>query len=116
MLAAIGFLLYTGFREGSVYYYTVAEVKADSDSLAGKDIRVAGQVSEGSMDWEASTLTLRFTLIDETETMPVMYHGGIPDNFQEGRDLVVDGKYNTNGIFLADNILTRCPSKYVPQK
>ena len=116
ILAAIGFLLYSGLREGSIYYYTVAELKEDSASLSGKEIKVAGQVADGSVDWELDTQTLRVTLVDQGESLPVVYHGVVPDAFQAGREVVVCGKYDQDGVFLADSILTKCPSKYVPRE
>lgn len=116
IVAALASLLYTGFREGAVYYYTIAELKENSSSLIGKDIRVAGNVAAGSIEWEAESLTLRFTMSDEEDSLPVVYNGIIPDNFEVGREVVVYGKYDRDGIFSADSILTKCPSKYVPQE
>ena len=116
IVAALASLLYTGFREGAVYYYTIAELKGNSSSLIGKDIRVAGNVAAGSIEWEAGSLTLRFTMSDEEDSLPVVYEGIIPDNFEVGREVVVYGKYDRDGIFSADSILTKCPSKYVPQE
>ncbi len=43
--------------------------------------------------------------------MKVIYKGMIPNNFQSATTVVVTGKYK-NGYFLADDILTKCPSKY----
>lgn len=116
ILAAIGFLLYSGLREGSIYYYTITELKEDSASLSGKEIKVTGQVADGSVDWELDPLTLRFTLVDQGESLPVVYHGVVPDAFQAGREVVVCGEYDQDGVFLADDILTKCPSKYVPRE
>ena len=113
VLVALGALLYTGFRQGSVYYYTIEELKTQS-ALADRQIRVAGNVEEGSVEWEAGSLRLTFTLIDGNETLPVSYNGVVADTFQEGREVVVSGKYENDGVFLADSILTKCPSKYAP--
>ena len=116
IVAALASLLYTGFREGAVYYYTIAELKENSSALMGKDVRVAGNVADSSIEWEAESLTLRFTMSDEKDSLPVVYNGIIPDNFEGGREVVVYGKYDQDGIFSADGILTKCPSKYVPQE
>ncbi|UCG82757.1 MAG: cytochrome c maturation protein CcmE [Dehalococcoidia bacterium] len=116
IVAALASLLYTGFREGAVYYYTIGELMENSSSLMGKDIRVAGNVADTSIEWDAESLTLRFTMFDEEESLPVVYSGIVPDNFDEGREVVVGGKYDQDGIFSADSILTKCPSKYAPQE
>ncbi len=116
VVAAIAALIYLGFLYGTIYYYTVAELKANAINLTGEEIRVAGKVADNSMEWDGGNLTLRFTLVDEEEDLPVVYHDVIPDNFQEGRDVVLDGIYYEDGVFIADEILTQCPSKYVPRK
>ena len=115
VLAAVGALLYTGFKEGTVYYYTIQELKDGASTLVDEEIRVTGQVVDGSLDWEEDNLTVRFTIADEGETLPVVYDGVAPDNLLEGREVVVNGKYEKSGIFLANSILTKCPSKYEPQ-
>ena len=115
VLAAVGALLYTGFKEGTVYYYTIQELKDGASTLVDEEIRVTGQVVDGSLNWEEDNLTVRFTITDEGETLPVVYDGVAPDNLLEGREVVVNGTYERSGIFLANSILTKCPSKYEPQ-
>ncbi len=46
--------------------------------------------------------------------MKVVYNGTIPNNFESATSVVVTGKYK-DGCFHADNILTKCPSKYEQQ-
>ncbi len=50
-------------------------------------------------------------------SVPVVYHGSVPDLFKVGRHIVVDGRYR-NGVFAAqrDSLVTKCPSKYTPKK
>jgi cytochrome c-type biogenesis protein CcmE len=61
---------------------------------------------------------MRFMLRDVkgTATVPVVYRGTVPDLFQSGRDIVVDGRLQ-NGVFVAvpGSLITKCPSKYAPQ-
>jgi len=56
---------------------------------------------------------LRFTIrdVEGTATMPVIYRGSVPDLFQTGRDVSVEGALR-NGVFVADKLVTKCPSKY----
>jgi cytochrome c-type biogenesis protein CcmE len=46
--------------------------------------------------------------------MKVIYNGSIPNNFESATSVVVTGKYE-DGCFHADDILTKCPSKYEQQ-
>jgi len=50
-------------------------------------------------------------------TVPVDYHGSVPDLFKTGRHIVVAGRLR-NGTFIGDNgtLVTKCPSKYAPAK
>jgi cytochrome c-type biogenesis protein CcmE len=36
--------------------------------------------------------------------------------FAEGRDVIVEGKYENGQRLIAKTIMTRCPSKYEPEK
>ena len=49
-------------------------------------------------------------------TVPVLYHGSVPDLFRTGRHVVVDGRLR-NGTFVAvpGTLVTKCPSKYTPK-
>jgi cytochrome c-type biogenesis protein CcmE len=42
----------------------------------------------------------------------VHHQGPLPDTFQEGRDVVVDGRYGRDGVFEASTVLTKCGSRY----
>jgi cytochrome c-type biogenesis protein CcmE len=44
-------------------------------------------------------------------TIPIVYHGSVPDLFEKGRDVNVTGKL-VNGAFVATALTTKCPSKY----
>jgi cytochrome c-type biogenesis protein CcmE len=46
--------------------------------------------------------------------MKVVYDGTIPNNFESSTSVVVTGKY-IDGSFHANDILTKCPSKYEEQ-
>jgi cytochrome c-type biogenesis protein CcmE len=42
----------------------------------------------------------------------VRYQGLTPDNFEEDREVVVEGRLGPAGVFQADTLMTRCESKY----
>lgn len=43
--------------------------------------------------------------------LKVVYKGSMPNNFETATSVVVTGKYH-DGVFEANDILTKCPSKY----
>ena len=116
VLLAVGYLGYTGFQGSAIYYYTVSEVIEQGNSIDGKNVRVNGQVIPGSVEEEAGNLMLKFSIEEGGESLPVVYQGVVPDTFKVGSEVVVEGHLNSAGIFQANTILTKCPSKYVPEK
>ncbi len=113
---AIGYLGYMGFQSSATYYYTVSELMEQGNSIHGENVRVNGQIVPGSVEQETVGRTLKFTIIDSQESLPVVYQGVVPDAFKVGNDVVVEGHLNSDGIFQANTILVKCPSKYVPEK
>lgn len=106
------FLLYTSIAGGGTPSIAPSELASRTEqvSLAGKVV--------GPITGDAHADGLRFKLrdIDGDETgptVPVVYTGSVPDQFQIDRDLVVDGKL-VNGTFVAEpgSMVTKCPSKY----
>lgn len=114
IVVAVAYLVYTGIRETSVYYLTIDEFLSRREAVAGEGIRVAGRVGASTMQWNPSTLDLRFRLasFDGHDGVDVTYNGILPDMFAEGRDVIVEGTYAAAGVFRAKTLLTSCPSKY----
>ena len=114
---AIGYLGYMGFQSSATYYYEVSELLQQGSSIYGENVRVNGRVAPGSVEQEAQGTILRFTMIDVSgeESLPVVYQGVVPDTFKVGNEVVVEGHLNSEGIFQAHLIMTKCPSRYVPE-
>lgn len=112
VLAAMGFLLAVGIKQpgGFTYYMTVGEYL--SHPKDGKGLRVNGRVTPGSIMRLQTGLDVRFRMTDGTATLPVAYHGIIPDTFVDGADVVVEGSLGPDGTFRAHHLLAKCPSKY----
>ena len=108
------FLIYTALAGGGT-------PSVRPSQLAGHTGRVTllGKVV-GSVQGDAHAAQgLRFTLrdVEGTGTVPVVYHGSVPDLFKPTRDITVDGRLR-NGVFVAypGTLVTKCPSKYSPKK
>ena len=115
--AAVSYLVYAGIKTTSVYYFEMDEFVAHRAAHAGEDLRVKGWVRAGTVQWDAATNVLAFELArqDGTEPVPVAYKGILPDMFAEGREVVVEGKYEPSGLH-AKQIMTSCPSKYEAER
>lgn len=104
--ACAGYLVYSATATGVAYYRTVAEVKA---APGGSDVRVLGTVRDVQ---HTSPLDVRFDAVDAGYSMPVVYHGQVPDIFRNGVQVVVEGRMGRDGAFHATTLLTKCPSRF----
>ena len=118
LVGVVGYLLVTGMKDSAMYYYTpdelIAAVRQDP-SRHELGYKVGGRVVPGSVRFDQRTLDLRFDVVDIKSgqgRFPVHYQGPLPDTFQEGRDVVVEGRYAQSGTFEASTVLTKCGSRY----
>jgi cytochrome c-type biogenesis protein CcmE len=81
----------------------------------GKVVSLTGKVTEVVPGSDAHTPAgLQFKLHNingASPTIPIVYHGSVPDLFKTGRDVNVTGVMR-DGAFAATALTTKCPSKY----
>jgi len=114
VVAAVAYLLVSGFSSSSVYYLEVKEVLAHPEKFNKKGMRVSGDIVDGSVIKDVKNQHLVFGIEDHSGgKMTVEYKGIIPDNFNDEIQVIVEGKYDTvTKKFVAKTLLTKCPSKY----
>jgi cytochrome c-type biogenesis protein CcmE len=116
VVASFLYLVLIGMKEGTMYYFEIAEFVGKMDELGQKKVRVNGEIVPKSMDFNSRSLVLAFTLKDlkGPEVLDVLYKGTPPDLIeQEGVTLVAEGSYNSEEkVFVAKQLLIKCPSKY----
>ncbi|MDV2990318.1 MAG: cytochrome c maturation protein CcmE [Dehalogenimonas sp.] len=118
LFLAIGSLGWVGFMNSATYYYEVNDFLERQELLGDQSVRVNGTVVSGSVETANGGLGITFTIRDVTlssATIPVVYHGAVPDTFQPDTDVVVEGKFSADGVFEATAIMTKCASKYEPE-
>jgi cytochrome c-type biogenesis protein CcmE len=102
-------------QKQGAYYRQVSDLT--TGQYDGKNVKVGGKVLDGTIDRDASGV--HFTIQDltgKTDTVKVTYSGQMPNTFQDGVDVVIVGKYAaTDGTISADQLQTKCPSKYKGQ-
>lgn len=120
--AGVVFLL-AGTGGGSspfVYSKLVDEVMSSPDEFFGRELRVEGQLRRGSVVFvDEPSCEHTFVLERGGHQMPVRFpRCVVPDTFRDDMpmDVVVQGQLQTNGTFLADQVIPRCPSKYEMQQ
>ena len=108
----IGYFVYQAMQSSWSYYYSVDDFSSNSSAIQSHSLRIAGKVKPGSISRDLQKMNLTFTLSGSKTGIPVYYEGTVPDNFTEDREVVVEGRLDTTGVFQADTLMTRCESKY----
>ena len=113
LIGAVFFLIFQATVSTGAYYMTVSEVNSAGASLVGERVRVSGAVVEGSENWNAQEITLRFSITDESgAVLPVVFFGPRKDNFQRAAEAIAEGEVLADGSFQANDLLLKCPSRY----
>jgi cytochrome c-type biogenesis protein CcmE len=122
----IGWYGYTNLESDASYryYQTLAEFQSVPVSALPESLRVHGYVTKGSIDRDVGERHVRFSVQNEPPhkggdigaLLPVVF-GSLetPDLFADGAEVVVEGRLaDQDGarVFLADNVLAKCPSKF----
>ena len=137
ILGAVVFLIWTSTVQTSEYFLTVNELNEKGSKIVDKSVRVSGAVLGDSIQYDAQTLSLTFevahvpgdnaeiealggladvlhqAVIDPSrERMKVVYVGPMPDLLRHEAQAIVTGHLGEDGIFYADELLLKCPTKY----
>ncbi len=137
ILVAIIYLIVSSTQANAQYFLTVEELNQRVDELAGREIRVSGVVLGDTIQNDTENLTLSFTVAhipgDHKEIealggmatvlraaakdsslprMRVIYYGVRPDLLKDESQAIMTGRLNADGIFVADELLLKCPTKY----
>jgi cytochrome c-type biogenesis protein CcmE len=137
ILGAVVFLIWSATTSTSEYFLTIDELNAKGSSIVDKNLRVSGAVIGDTIQYDAQSLTLTFEVAhvsgdnSELETegglaealhqavldpsrsrMTVVYVGPLPDLLRHEAQAIVTGHLGADGIFYADELLLKCPTKY----
>ena len=95
------------------YFRSPTEVLAESPS-SSEVFRIGGLVEEGTLV-RGEGETVRFSVTDGNETVPVTFTGVLPDLFEENQGMIGTGSY-VNGVFEATEILAKHDETYMPKE
>lgn len=137
IIAAVIYLIVSSTQANAQYFMTIREVQEKNDSIAGRELRLSGAVIGESISYDPQTLTLKFTVADipgdnnEIEAqgglaavlheavidpnrprLDVVYNGVQPDLLRDEAQAIMTGKLGEDGVFMADELLLKCPTKY----
>jgi cytochrome c-type biogenesis protein CcmE len=116
----IGAMVYFGFmtfQSATVYYYTPTEIKSIGPTPDGKIVRVSGSLVPESFHRAAGSTTASFRLTDGEQDVLAAHDGVLPDLFfNEHSEIILEGRLGADGSFDSQNIIVKCPSKYVGEE
>ena len=115
IVGAVLLLAVRSFQSNAVYYMTLSELQAKGTAIIGQDVRLAGELDKTSIRRGNKALKLYFNIVEEDKSLPVVYSFAkdpVPDTFESGEAVVVEGKLGEDGVFYARSLFVQCPSKY----
>jgi cytochrome c-type biogenesis protein CcmE len=135
--AAVIYLIVSSTQASAQYFLTVDEVFAKGAEVQNRDLRISGAVLGDSIRYDPQTLNLTFTIasipgdnkdieaqgglaavLHEAVTDPdrqhltVVYNGPKPDLLRNEAQAIITGKMGADGVFQAEELLLKCPTKY----
>lgn len=137
VIGAIIYLVVSSLQSTAQYFYTVNEIQERGASLVGRNLRASGAVLGDTITYDPKTLTITFqvanvsndaadveaagglaeilhqAVMDPNATrMTVVYVGPKPDLLKNEAQAIVTGKLGEDGVFYADELLLKCPTRY----
>ena len=114
LVGALGYFAFMAFEGATVYYYTVGEMNDIGQTPEGNMVRVSGKlVPETFLRGDGSTLA-EFSLTDGSESLIANHIGVLPDLFfNDHSEIILEGSYGSGGVFQSENVIVKCPSKYI---
>lgn len=113
VLGLAAWLVLSAFQQNLVFFYSPTDV-FDGKAPQGRSFRIGGMVEVGSIKRQPDGLTVGFVVTDTGKSIPVHYKGILPDLFKEGKGVVAQGKLNSEGLFMADEVLAKHDENYMP--
>ena len=137
ILAAVVYLIFSSTQASAEYFLTVDEIHAQGASAVDKSVRLSGAVLGDTIQYNPETLELTFEVAhvpgDNAEIeaqgglavvlkdavndpnrqhIKVVYVGPKPDLLRGEAQAIMTGKLGADGVFHADELLLKCPTKY----
>ena len=137
IVVAIIYLIVSSTQASAQYFLTIDEVVVSGESYSDRELRISGAVIGDSIVYDTNTLDISFTVAhvpgdnadleaegglaaalhnavsDPTRArVEVIYNGPMPDLLQDEAQAIMTGRLGDDGIFYADELLLKCPTKY----
>lgn len=108
VLAALGFVLWKGLGEATVYFKTADEAVAEKDALGDRRFRVEGLVTD-PVDLRDGAVY--FAIKSAGVCVDVRHTGDPPELFKPGIPVVLEGQWRGD-TYVSDTMMVRHSSEY----
>jgi len=116
VLFAATALVLTALGGESISLFKKPSELSDQEVASGQRIKMGGLVLPGSLNRLEDGLTITFVITDCLAEKPVTYKGPKPPAlFTEGQGAIVEGKFNADGVMVAESILAKHDENYTPR-
>ncbi len=109
-IVIVGALIFgaSTFMESNIEYMDFSKAQS-----VNKKVQVKGKwVKEKESKFDAATSQFTFYMVDDhQQEVKVILDGAKPNNFDIATEVVAKGRFK-DGYFHANELLTKCPSKY----
>ena len=137
IVAAVIYLIVSSTQASAQYFLTIHELNTKGGEALGRELRISGAVIGDTIQYDAQKLELRFQVADipgdnsEIEAqgglakvlhdavvdpnrarINVVYSGVKPDLLRDEAQAIMTGHLGEDGIFQANELLLKCPTKY----
>ena len=137
ILSAVVYLIISSTQANAQYFLTVDEILARGPDAVGKNMRISGAVLGDTIQYDSKTLDLKFTIAHVSgdnkaikeegglaaalhaavtdpgrAQLPILYNGEMPDLLKHEAQAIVIGHLEADGVFYADELQLKCPTKY----
>jgi len=109
---AVGLVLF-GLSDQITLFKTPTDIAVEG-LAPGTRVRVGGLVKEQT--WQKQGTTHHFTVTDGGNELDIKYVGILPDLFREGQGVVLEGRRQSDGLFVAETVLAKHDENYVPKE
>lgn len=117
LVGALGYFAFLAFQSATVYYYTVSELHEVGPTPENKLVRVNGKLIEPSFARADGSTLANFELTDGSSSVHATYNGVLPDLFFNSHsEIILEGTFGSDGVFTGQNVIVKCPSKYIEQE
>lgn len=137
IIAAVIYLIISSTRASAQYFLTIEELNEKGSTAQDRELRISGAVIGDSIQYNPQTLELKFVVAhipgDNKEIeaqgglgevlyravndpdrprIQVVYNDVKPDLLRNEAQAIMTGRLGEDGIFYADELLLKCPTKY----